>query len=352
MSDAKSLILALPHPTILVGQDERIIGINEPAKQLVGMDCEGMPYITALRQPALLDAVEATLKDHAARTTTYLGNDGVQGTTFEVSVRCAEVSSGLAVVLSYQDLTALEQAEDMRRDFVANVSHEMRTPLTSLQGFIETLRGPAKNDPAAIERFLGIMDQEAGRMHRLVEDLLSLSRVESDVRVRPTTEVHLQRLVNEVLAALTPVAAAKTVTLVPELPEEDIEIVGDREQLWQVFSNLIENAIKYGVEGGEVKISMTGPEHERAIMRDGVQITVRDNGIGIPSHAIARLTERFYRVDSHRSREVGGTGLGLAIVKHIINRHRGRLRISSVIGEGSEFKVILPVERRPASQQS
>ena len=347
MTDADALILALPQPIILVGQDERIMGINAPAKQLLGMDCEGLPYITALRQPALLDAVEATLKDHDARTTTYLGNDGVRETTFEVSVRGAALSGGLVVVLSFQDLTALEQAEDMRRDFVANVSHEMRTPLTSLQGFIETLRGPAKDDPAAQERFLGIMDQEAGRMHHLVEDLLSLSRVESDVRVRPTSQVQLQRLINEVLAALSPVAGAKNVTLVPELPVQDIEIVGDRDQLWQVVSNLVENAIKYGVDGGTVTIALTSSGYDPSIMQNGVQITVRDDGIGIPSHAIARLTERFYRVDSHRSREVGGTGLGLAIVKHIINRHRGRLRVSSKMGEGSEFKVILPIESTP-----
>lgn len=344
MNDARALILALPQPIILVGQNERVIGANASAKQLLGMDCEGLPYITALRQPALLDAVEATLKDRSERTTTYLGADGARETTFEVTMRGAELSSGIVVALSFQDLTALEQAEDMRRDFVANVSHEMRTPLTSLQGFIETLRGPAKNDHAALDRFLGIMEHEAGRMHRLVEDLLSLSRVESDVRVRPTARVHLQLLINEVLAALTPVASAKNVTFLPDLPELMIETVGDREQLWQVISNLVENAIKYGVEGGTVKITLSEPAYNLAIMQEAVQIAVRDDGIGIPEHSIARLTERFYRVDSHRSREVGGTGLGLAIVKHIINRHRGRLRISSDMGEGSEFKVILPTD--------
>ena len=344
MSDATALILALPQPIILVGLDDRIMGANVAAQQLLGMDCVGMPYITALRQPALLDAVEASLNDQDERTVTYLGSDGVLGTTFEVSVRRATLSTGTVVVLSFQDLTALEQAEDMRRDFVANVSHEMRTPLTSLQGFIETLRGPAKDDPDAFDRFLGIMESEAGRMNHLIEDLLSLSRVESDIRVRPTTRVHLNLLINEVIAALTPVAAAKNVSLVPQMPEQQIEITADREQLWQVISNLVENAIKYGVDGGTATIILTEPEYDPAIMQDGVQIAVRDDGIGVPSHAIARLTERFYRVDGHRSREVGGTGLGLAIVKHIINRHRGRLRISSKVGEGSEFKVILPIE--------
>ncbi|SMX31233.1 ATP-binding protein [Octadecabacter ascidiaceicola] len=350
MSDANALIDTLPQPILMVGQDDRILGANAAARQLLGMDCTGMPYITALRQPALLDAVEATLKDGHDRTVTYLGNDGGLGTTFEVTVNSTTLETGTVVVLSFQDLTALEQAEDMRRDFVANVSHEMRTPLTSLQGFIETLRGPAKNDPDASDRFLEIMESEAGRMNRLVEDLLSLSRVESDIRVRPTSRVYLNLLINEVIAALTPVAAAKDVSLVAHIPKHDVEIAGDREQLWQVISNLIENAIKYGVEGGTATIGLTEPEYDPAIMQDGVQITFNDDGIGIPSHAIARLTERFYRVDSHRSREIGGTGLGLAIVKHIINRHRGRLRISSTVGEGSEFKVILPVESTPKQQ--
>jgi len=309
---------------------------------LIGMECRGLPYITALRQPAVLDAVEAVLNGAAERTTTYLGNDGARDTTWEVTVRGAHLPDGLTMVVSFQDLTALEEAENMRRDFVANVSHEMRTPLTALQGFIETLRGPAKDDPAAQVRFLGIMEQEAERMHRLVEDLLSLSRVESEERVRPTSIVALHLLIDEVLAALTPLAAAKNVTFQREMPAPPIEIVGDRGQLWQVIVNLVENAIKYGAEGGTVTIVLTAPAYEKTLLQTGVRILVRDQGIGIPKHSIARLTERFYRVDSHRSREVGGTGLGLAIVKHIINRHRGRMRVDSVLGEGTDFTVILP----------
>ena len=342
MPDAKALILALPQPVILVGQDERIMGANESAKHLLGMACEGLPYITALRQPALLDAVEATLNDKGARITTYLGNDGARETTFEVTVRSAALIDGVVVVLSFQDLTALEQAEDMRRDFVANVSHELRTPLTSLQGFIETLRGPAKNDPAAQDRFLGIMEQEAGRMQHLVEDLLSLSRVESDVRVRPTARVQLNLLINEVLAARTPVATVKNVTLSLDMPKQEFEIVGDRDQLWQVISNLVENAIKYGVEGGTVTIALTPPAYDPAVMQRGVQLTVSDDGIGIPSHAIARLTERFYRVDSHRSREVGGTGLGLAIAQELIRAHGGEIILEKSDKSGSVFCICLP----------
>lgn len=342
MSDPRALIMALPHPVILVGRDERIRGLNGPAKRLIGTDCDGWPYITALRQPALLDAVEATLKDGGRRTARYLGNDGARDTTWDVSVNGVMLSDGLTVVLDFQDQTALEDAGEMRRDFVANVSHEMRTPLTSLLGFIETLRGTARDDPAAQDRFLGIMEHEAGRMHRLVEDLLSLSRVEDQERIRPTGRVDLVALIAEVLAALKPRASGDGVTLVPECPEGPVTVIGDREQLWQVISNLVENAIKYGAKQGTVIVRLTDPAHEPALLQTGVQLSVIDAGDGIPTHHIARLTERFYRVDSHRSREVGGTGLGLAIVKHIINRHRGRLKIESELGQGTEFMVILP----------
>jgi len=292
MADTRALIMALPNPTILVGAGDRIGGMNDPAKRLIGTDAAGWHYITALRQPAVLDAVEATLKDGGHRSARYLGNDGARDTTWDVSVTGVMLSDGLTVVLNFQDMTALEDAGEMRRDFVANVSHEMRTPLTSMMGFIETLRGPARNDPAAQERFLGIMEQEAGRMHRLVEDLLSLSRVEDQERIRPTTKVPLQT---------------------------QIEVLGDWGQLWQVVRNLVENAIKYGKTAGQVTLRLSQPEHEVTLLQDGVQLSVKDQGDGIPVHHIGRLTERFYRVDTHRSREVGGTGLGLAIVKHIIN---------------------------------
>ncbi len=344
MSDPRALIMALPNPVILVGQDERIRGLNDLAKQLIGTDCDRWPYITALRQPAVLDAVEAALKDGKPRTARYLGNDGVRDTTWEVSVSRVALSDGQIVVLTFQDQTALEDAGEMRRDFVANVSHEMRTPLTSLLGFIETLRGPARNDPEAQDRFLGIMEHEAGRMHRLVEDLLSLSRVEDQERVRPTARVDLVALIVEVLTALKPRAAGDGVTLVAECPDGPIMVIGDREQLWQVISNLVENAIKYGAKKGRVIVRLTTPAHEPALLQTGVRLSVIDAGEGIPAHHIPRLTERFYRIDSHRSREVGGTGLGLAIAKHIINRHRGRLRVESEVGQGTEFMVILPAD--------
>lgn len=343
MSDTRALIVGLPNPVLLVGAQGRIQGLNGPAKRLIGTDATGWHYITALRQPALLEAVEETLKDGGHRHASYLGNDGARDTTWNVSVRGVALSDGLTVVLSFQDMTAVEEAGEMRRDFVANVSHELRTPLTSLMGFIETLHGPAKNDTAAQDRFLGIMEQEAGRMYSLVEALLQLSRVEGQERIRPTTKVGLQTLVLEVLNTLQSTADAKGLRFDTQMPDDTVEVLGDRDQLWQVISNLVENALKYGATSGDITIRLSSADYEPTLLQSGVRLCVIDRGEGIPAHHITRLTERFYRVDSHRGREVGGTGLGLAIVKHIINRHRGRLRIASTMAQGAEFTVILPI---------
>lgn len=342
MSDLRALIMAIPNPVVLIGQDERVRGLNDAARRLIGTDPSGRHYITALRQPAVLDAVEATIKDGGQRHARYLGNDGARDTTWDVTLKAVMLSDGIAVVLTFEDVTALREASQMRRDFVANVSHEMRTPLTSMMGFIETLRGPAKNDLAAQDKFLGIMELEAGRMHALVEDLLSLSRVEDQERIRPTTSVPLQPLIHEVLSTLAAMAQRRGIIFDLDLPVDEVSVLGDRGQLWQLIRNLVENALKYGAQDGAVTITLSRPAHEAALLQTGVRLSIKDTGDGIAAHHIARLTERFYRVDSHRSRDVGGTGLGLAIVKHIINRHRGRLRISSELGQGSEFTVVLP----------
>jgi two-component system phosphate regulon sensor histidine kinase PhoR len=251
---------------------------------------------------------------------------------------------GRGVVLSFEDMTAVEESSQIRRDFVANVSHELRTPLTALLGFVETLKGAARDDPEARNRFLGIMEKEAGRMARLVDDLLWLSRVEQEERVRPRDMVDLSAILDRVVAALTPVADKAGVRLVVERPENLPEIPGDNRQLQQIITNLIENAVKYGGNDKQVEIGLSGPAEEPSLRTSGVRISVTDHGEGIAPHHIPRLTERFYRVDNHRSREMGGTGLGLAIVKHMVNRHRGRLRIDSELGVGSRFTVILPLE--------
>ena len=252
------------------------------------------------------------------------------------------VPQSRVMLVSFQDVTHLEQAGQMRRDFVANVSHELRTPLTALIGFIETLRGAASDDAAARDRFLAIMQDEAGRMNRLVGDLLSLSRVEGEERVRPREEVDLSGQLGSVLNSLRPLAEEAGVAFWFDKPEAAVIIPGDADQLRQVFTNLIENAIKYGGSGGAVNVIVTVSERDPALRAPAVRVQVIDRGPGIDPMHLPRLTERFYRADSHRSRQLGGTGLGLAIVKHIVNRHRGRLRVESTLGEGATFTVILP----------
>ncbi|WP_342075793.1 ATP-binding protein [Yoonia sp. SS1-5] len=332
------IIDALPAPTIVINADQRVHATNPPADALLGAGLVGKHYIAALRQPALLDAIGTVSGGVGPVQTRYATRDGTKDTTYSVMVAAA----GPYTILSFVDQTASEDANKMRRDFVANVSHELRTPLTALLGFIQTLGGAARNDPDARERFLGIMAREANRMTRLVDDLLSLSRVEEDERIRPKTSVEMGRLLSSVIKGLEPqiTDAGVTVELDVQTPVETVP--GDAGQLIQVFTNLVENSIKYGGQGSTVRVTQEPRTHHARLRADGVLIKVSDDGEGIASHHLARLTERFYRVDNHRSREVGGTGLGLAIVKHIINRHRGRLIIESELGKGTDISVILP----------
>jgi two-component system phosphate regulon sensor histidine kinase PhoR len=228
----------------------------------------------------------------------------------------------------------------MRADFVANASHELRTPLAALTGFIETLKGPARDDPAARERFLAIMDEQARRMARLIDDLLSLSRIELNAHLRPATPVDLHPIVRQVVDALQTLAFDRGVKITVNAPPEPLIVPGDRDELIRVFENLIENALKYGGSGKRVDITLS-----RVAAPDGqpeARVAVRDYGPGIAAEHLPRLTERFYRVDVAGSRAQGGTGLGLALVKHILNRHHGRLSIESKLDHGATFTVRLP----------
>jgi len=331
---------SIPIPVVLIETNERVGAINTPASSLFGKDSVGLHYISVFRQPAILDAIETALGEGIPMDTRFKGYDAGRETRY--NVRCAPISGGRGVTVTFIDVTDLRTADRMRRDFVANVSHELRTPLTAVLGFIETLRGAARHDQAARERFLSTMEREAGRMNRLVQDLLSLSRVEEEERRRPTGKIDVGSIVRVAVNALRPLAERRNVEIRLDMPRDVIEIPGDADQLQQVFTNLVENAIKYGESGGVVSVSLTHSEHGGGARWKGIRIDVADSGEGIPDVHLARLTERFYRVDSHRSREMGGTGLGLAIVKHIVNRHRGRLRIHSEIGKGSCFSITLP----------
>ncbi|MEQ9693858.1 ATP-binding protein [Shimia sp. SDUM112013] len=339
---AQSFVDGIPLPSVFVGADARIMAANKAALTLNANAGQQRPFVLVFRQPGLIDALEACLVQGDRQSAVYHHHDGPHNIRYDVTF--SKVSGGgmHGVLLCFTDVTHMLQADKMRRDFVANVSHELRTPLTAILGFIETLQGPARNDPEAQERFLSTMSSEASRMNRLVGDLLSLSRVEENARMRPTASVDLDQVLKSVLRNLSTVAEENGGTFTYSAPEALPMVVGDADQLVQVFMNLVENALKYGGQGTHVDVHLSETPRDHVLRTPALLISVSDNGPGIDSAHIPRLTERFYRIDSHRSREMGGTGLGLAIVKHILNRHRGRLQIESTLGKGSTFTVILP----------
>ncbi|SEM77695.1 two-component system, OmpR family, phosphate regulon sensor histidine kinase PhoR [Gemmobacter aquatilis] len=339
-AEREAILAAVPLPMIHIAEDWRLAAANAGGRALVGAAALGRHYGLALRQPALVEAIEAVGRGAAAREVRYAVSPSVAEQVWRVTVAPAP---GGGAICSFLDITEQELIGQLRRDFVANVSHELRTPLTALLGFIETLQTTAKDDPVARERFLAIMAREAGRMTRLVKDLLSLSRVEAEERQRPAGSVDLAGLLSGTLSALRPVAEAAGVELELLGGAEPLAIRADADQLTQVFHNLVENAVKYGGSGKRVSVRLERVAVDPGLRGPGVMVQVQDRGEGIDAIHLPRLTERFYRVDAHRSRAQGGTGLGLAIVKHIVNRHRGRLRIESEKGKGSTFTVVLPL---------
>jgi two-component system, OmpR family, phosphate regulon sensor histidine kinase PhoR len=334
--DAERLIDALPEPVLVLDHSRRILHANLAAEQLLGPALSGRNLVEAIRSPDVIEGVERALVLAQSLDVDF---DILGPVQHHMRARLAPLvrggGRGEAVVLVLQDLTAARRAEQMRVDFVANVSHELRTPLASLTGFIETLQGPAHDDPAARERFLGIMGEQTHRMGRLVDDLLSLSRIELEEHNPPSDRLDLAGLVKTVLQMLEPIAQERAVVLQANIPDDLPQIIGDGDQVEQVLRNLVENAIKYGRVGGHVQVSLAVDGH-------AVRMAVQDDGEGIAQDHLHRLTERFYRVDAARSRQTGGTGLGMAIVKHIVNRHRGRLVIDSTPGQGSRFTVSWP----------
>jgi two-component system phosphate regulon sensor histidine kinase PhoR len=331
---ARAVIDQLPAPVMLLDASERVLMVNDSMRALVGAGVENKHVSAVLRNPAVLTAIDQTTHDGEPATVQFTLPVPIER-HYQANVARVSASPPITALLLH-DLTAIRRSEQMRADFVANASHELRTPLAAVSGFIDTLRGHAKDDEEAREKFLGIMSVEAARMRRLIDDLLSLTRIEMNEHVPPQTRVQLDNVVREVAAALAPLARGDRLTIEISGPADLPPVVGDRDELIQLFQNLIHNAIKYGREGGHVWISFgQNPEGQ-------VFAAVKDDGEGIASSAVPRLTERFYRVDVKRSREKGGTGLGLAIVKHIVSRHKGRLLIESRLGEGSSFTVLLP----------
>jgi two-component system phosphate regulon sensor histidine kinase PhoR len=345
-----AVVAGMPDPAVLLDRAGRVIHLNAAASQLAPALRKNELAQFALRSPDIITALREAIATAEPRRTTYLDHVPVDRwmelIITPVSVPTRFGGSDYCMLMTFHDQTPLRRVEEMRADFVANASHELRTPLAALSGFIDTLQGPAKDDAKARERFLGIMHAQATRMARLIDDLLSLSRVELSAHVRPDTLVDIVPIIRQVADGLEPLAAERQVRIEIDLPATPVVIAGDREELLRLFENLIENALKYGASGGKVMVSLTS-----AASPDGaaeVRVVVRDFGPGIAPEHLPRLTERFYRVDVGDSRAQGGTGLGLSLVKHIVNRHRGRLLIESVPKNGAAFTACFPQIKAPA----
>jgi two-component system, OmpR family, phosphate regulon sensor histidine kinase PhoR len=367
----RGVLETLTDAALLLSNNGTILMFNVKATELFDNLRQGVPAVAIVRNPEFAELLRQVDGPEIHSTAIF-------GTRVPLERRLATSAGRIpqvldqpdepALLITFRDLSEQERLDRMRTDFIANASHELRSPLASVLGFIETLQGPARDDADARERFLGIMAAQARRMKRLIDDLMSLTRVEMHQHLRPRDPIDVNDLVTHVAEGFEPLAAEANVRLIVTPSAMPCTALGDWDELAQVFQNLIQNALRYGRPGGTVTITTTrwpadgtktaakastadlSPEHYRP--NDAVAVSVADDGPGIAAQHLPRLTERFYRVESPGSRDRDGTGLGLAIVKHIMNRHRGELRIESEVGRGSTFTVVLPgtVEQQSTGQ--
>jgi two-component system phosphate regulon sensor histidine kinase PhoR len=343
----QALLDAMPSPVVAIDSASIVVAANARARLvLAGLRLQ-QPVALMLHATELIETIDRVIATGQPDKAHFSEKVPAERwyEVHVVPVRPPAVAPGgrTLLLLTFHDLTPLYRVEQMRADFVANASHELRTPLAALSGFIDTLLGPARDDPAAREKFLGIMQTQASRMARLIDDLLSLSRIELRAHVNPDVALDLVAIVRQVLDGLQTLAKERDVKLALAAPNDPVTVRGDRDELVRMLENLVENALKYGASGKrvEVRIEVIKTAGGKA---DEARIAVRDYGPGIAPEHMPRLTERFYRVDVGQSRAEGGTGLGLALAKHILNRHQGRLEIDSTLGQGSTFTAIVPVD--------
>jgi two-component system, OmpR family, phosphate regulon sensor histidine kinase PhoR len=347
----EAVVAGLPDPVIALDRNGRVLTLNERARSLAPALRQGEPVSLALRMPELIEAISRAYASGDEQRVEYSERVPLDR-WFEMIVKPVRREPKLnkpdLVLMTFHDLTPLRRVEEMRADFVANASHELRTPLAALSGFIETLQGSARDDAKARERFLAIMQEQARRMARLIDDLLSLSRIELNAHRRPDTPVDLGPIIRQVADGQETLARDRGVIVHVDTAKA-LRVPGDRDELVRVFENLVENALKYGAAGKRVDIALVQGESP-----DGeaeARVSVRDYGPGIAPEHVPRLTERFYRVDVRESRAQGGTGLGLALVKHVLNRHHGRLLIESMPGAGATFTVYLPMVKTETAEK-
>jgi two-component system phosphate regulon sensor histidine kinase PhoR len=341
-NDLQPLIEAIAEPVLIVA-DGRVAQANQIARALLGTHIVGEDARIAIRHPAAAERLASPVPPDPGEMIDLVGV-GARESRWEMRI---SPLPGNRRVVHLIDRTGSHAAEKMRVDFVANASHELRTPLAAILGFVETLGDDkAGGDPATRKRFLKVMHDEAHRMQRLVDDLMSLSRIEAEKYLLPDASVDLAQLIGEVHGVIGANGGDRGRDVGVALADDVPFIAGDRAQLSQLLHNLIGNAMKYGRHGTPVTVRL---DRGTGSM---VRLTVSDQGDGIAAEHLPRLTERFYRVDASRSRALGGTGLGLAIVKHIVERHRGRLDIASVPGKGTTVTILLPPAPIPLSSKS
>ncbi|WP_409418320.1 sensor histidine kinase [Phenylobacterium sp.] len=376
-----SLVNALPDPVLVIAAHEpddltgrRFVLVNDAARETLRIQYDAGLLVTVIRDPDVLEAVDEALFGGREAEAVYEMGGAQERVMRAIAKPLGTAPDGAPLaLLVLRDETDIRRAERTRADFLANASHELRTPLASLSGFIETLRGHARDDAGAREKFLSIMQAQAERMSRLIDDLLSLSRIELNEHIAPHGEVDLIMAVMDVLDSLGPLARDRGVRLEPvDLPGRgEVLVAGERDQIIQVIQNLVDNAIKYTPSGAAVRISLRNgvsasaaavPANPRAVRFSLLTpdrasdlyaaLRVSDAGVGLAREHLPRLTERFYRVEGQKSGERSGTGLGLAIVKHIVNRHRGGLAVESVQGEGATFTAYFPLAKAEGAAEA
>lgn len=328
-------INAIPVPAFVVSAADLITAANAAFLGLLPHAAIGRNYLTVLRQPALVALID-DLRSNVPPGTVQLALKGECEIVFNATG--SSVGDG-SVLICLQDMSETAVAIELRQNFVADLSHELKTPLTAISGILET----CEHDADAIAHFLPTMSGEVDRMKRLVDDLLTLSRVEANERRSPKQTIVLQDVVAKACAPLAVVSERLGIRIEPTLPDGPIHFLGDEDEVVRAIANLVDNALRYGNPGGRVQIS--GGFNKQKSATSNVTIEVSDDGPGVENHHIPRLTERFYRVDGHRSRDTGGSGLGLAIVKHILSHHRGHMKFESQLNQGSKVTLTFPVEQ-------
>ena len=361
MENISFILNKLEDAIIVLDSDQKIVFQNSHSIDLFENNYTGQNITNLIRSPIVLETLENVYKNKKTRIIEYNSEYGQNLSPRSTNFYNVEISyekNHLQLtntkdnyVILMKNITPLKNIEKVRSSFIANVSHELKTPLATIMGFLETIRGPAKDDKKSMSKFLGIMDKETIRMKRLIDDLLVVSKIESDEHIHPTKKVNLIKTLNNVIESLKEYALKKNIQIRTNYQlSENLSVLGNEDELVQVFTNIIDNSIKYGkinssivIKAEEVKEQTDQSEDKKLFPQLILKISVKDESDGIHAKHLSRLTERFYRVDAARSKEIGGTGLGLTIVKHILNKHRGHLDIKSEINQGSTFTVELPI---------